>query len=68
MYFLRIPKNAFYRRERKAHFKYVLSHLTVMWTVRYETNQSHLVSRLRMNVSYTLHSIYLHAVHNEHFT
>jgi len=65
---LRIAQNVLYRRERKTLLTYMLPHLTVTWTVRHETNQSHLVPRLRMKVSYTPRSICLHALHNEHFT
>ena len=61
---LRIPQNVLYRRERKTLLTYMLPHLTVTWTVRHETTQSHLVPRLRINVSYTPHSTCLHAVHN----
>jgi hypothetical protein len=68
-WFLRIPKNALYRRERKTLLEYsMLPHLTVAWTVPHETNQSQLVPRFRTNVNYTPHSICLHAVHNKHFT
>jgi hypothetical protein len=58
--FLRIPKNSLYRREEKP-LRNVLPHLTVTWKVRHEANQSHLVPRLRMTVSYTSipHSICL---------
>lgn len=50
------------------HSLHILPHLTVTWTVLHETKQSHPVPRLRMNISYTPHSIRLHAVQNEHFT